>query len=77
MAISGGSEGHVTQVSEAVEFPELSELTLCFEVERIGQKQVRRTTGSTMLIVEPPLVTSPHERHKDESESFSFVWIGQ
>lgn len=46
MAISSGSDGHVTQVSEVVEFPELSELTLCFEVERISQKQVRRMTDS-------------------------------
>lgn len=41
MAISGGGGGHVTRVSEAVEFPELSEFTLCFEVERTGHKQVR------------------------------------
>lgn len=48
VAISGGSDGHVTQVSEAVEFPELSELTLCFEVERIAQKQVRRRHKSLL-----------------------------
>lgn len=52
MAISGGSDGQVTQVSEAVEFPELSELTLCFEVERISKKQVRRMSA------ELPFVTS-------------------
>lgn len=46
VVISGGSDGHVTQVSEAIEFPELSELTLCFEVERIAQKQVIRMTSS-------------------------------
>lgn len=39
MAIAGGS-GHVTQVSDSVLFPELSQLTLCFEVERTNQKQV-------------------------------------
>lgn len=39
MAIAGGS-GHVTQVSDSVLFPELSQLTLCLEAERTNQKQV-------------------------------------
>lgn len=48
VAISGGG-GHVTRVSETVEFPELSEFTLCFEVERNGHKQVRRTDCLPLL----------------------------
>ncbi|XP_056872981.1 adhesion G-protein coupled receptor G6 isoform X11 [Takifugu flavidus] len=36
--ISGGSS-HITEVSDSVSLPTLSQFTLCFEVERITQKQ--------------------------------------
>lgn len=37
--ITGGN-GQVTEVSDSVSMPTLSQLTLCFEVERTNQKQV-------------------------------------
>lgn len=33
--------GHVTELWDTVSVPTLSEFTLCFEVERVSDKQVR------------------------------------
>lgn len=61
VAVSSDS-GHVTRSSEAVQFPELSELTLCVEVERLGHQQVSRTTPPAGGRGEPPFVTSFQSR---------------
>ncbi|TWW68495.1 G-protein coupled receptor G6 [Takifugu flavidus] len=64
--ISGGSS-HITEVSDSVSLPTLSQFTLCFEVERITQKQVRALRNHPHLLVLVLLLTTvPWVRHQKE-----------